>query len=360
MSQVEGEHMEEQLLFIESPLCPIAAEVVQSETTVYFYLYDLDFEAERLVTRCACWVKNLCEAPDELDIEEIEDDVTPLLPKAYISESMDMEPFKEEDLEIVWSSEGNIAGLYHKDILVCAIPSWAVPTQMPGYSLYCKENNTLAWQLEEDSEMLTRLDAGRLFWIQDFQESWMSYSNEYLLDLEKHYGEAKQCLRVNQGAFPTFFIMVYEKDDISYAYSAGMGMFPLPNTELYFDDYEKRNRCEIAFSWKTEDLSESDLDQIFAQMSGLINIPWRIMDYIGHGHTIDFQIYNDEYAIFLRNEKLEDSLKLAVEPDISINWIVPISKDQFVEMQTSKSNVNIMKDIQEHKKFIYRKNIGER
>ena len=34
------------LKFSESPLCPIAADVISDGESIYFYMYDLDFEGE--------------------------------------------------------------------------------------------------------------------------------------------------------------------------------------------------------------------------------------------------------------------------------------------------------------------------
>lgn len=44
---------ETSLKFSESPLCPIAADVISDGESIYFYMYDLDFENERLIARSA-------------------------------------------------------------------------------------------------------------------------------------------------------------------------------------------------------------------------------------------------------------------------------------------------------------------
>lgn len=57
---------EESLAFSQSPLCPIAADVISDGESIYFYMYDLDYEQQRLIARSACWVKNLKAAPVRL------------------------------------------------------------------------------------------------------------------------------------------------------------------------------------------------------------------------------------------------------------------------------------------------------
>ena len=348
--------MDTQLLFLESSLCPIAAEVVQHEDTVYFYLYDLDFVEERLMTRCACWVKNLKEAPEAFDLAAMEAGNPPLMPKAYIREEMDTSPLLAEDLEIIWSKEGHIAGLYHKNELLCVLPSWADPSQMPGYSKYCKENCLLAWTLEEDNAMLSRLEEGREFWAQDFGENWRKYVNTFLDDLYTKYGKPIQSFQLNKDCFPSYFLLVYEHEHICYAFTVGMGMYAMPNTDQYFDEYEAREHCELAFAWEKDALQEEEKDMVFSQMAGLANVPWQTIDYIGHGHTINFELGNDPYAIFVRNATLEGHTSYVVEAaDIAVNWIVPISQEAFDDMQKEQSNKKMMDIIASEQRFIYYK-----
>ena len=140
---------ETSLKFSESPLCPIAADVISDGESIYFYMYDLDFENERLIARSACWVKNLVEAPLSFQKDKIDEDHQPVLPAMFVDEDMDIKPWNEDELEIVWSKEGHIAGLLHNNEIVCVIPSWADGHNFPGYALYAKENNMVAWKLKD-------------------------------------------------------------------------------------------------------------------------------------------------------------------------------------------------------------------
>ena len=91
---------ETSLKFSESPLCPIAADVISDGESIYFYMYDLDFENERLIARSACWVKNLVEAPLTFQKDKIEEDHQPVLPSMFVDEDMDIKPWNEAELEI--------------------------------------------------------------------------------------------------------------------------------------------------------------------------------------------------------------------------------------------------------------------
>lgn len=348
--------MEENLLFLESPLCPIAAEVIQNEESVYFYLYDLNFEEERLEVRSACWIKNLVEAPDQFDLDLMEEGRPPLMPKEYIKETMDFEPYHEEDLEIVWSKEGHIAGLYHKGEVICVIPSWATPSQMSGYSKYCNSDSIVAWELTDENALIPRLEEGREFWNQDFTRTWREYSESLINDLHEQYGASKQCFEINKDSFPSRYLITQEEETTQYAFTVGMGMFAMPNTDQYIDDYESRAYCELAFAWEKDSLSEEELHTIFSQMAGLSNLPWNAIDYMGHGHTIDFLIEGYPYAILLRNETIKGQPEYEIEKQgICMNWIVPITKEEFQAMQEAKTNTALIEQIKEEHRLIFQR-----
>lgn len=348
--------MDQQLLFLESPLCPIAAEVVQHEETVYFYLYDMDFEQEHLLTRCACWVKNLVDAPEEFDFERIEEGIPPVMPSAYIHEDMSKTRLRSEDLEIVWSKEGNIAALCEKGKILCILPSWATPDQMAGYSRYCKENCVLAWRLDKDNHLLFRIDEAREFWAQDFFKTCTTYIERYLQDLTCLYGEGIDCYELPNDNYPSNYLLVFEKANIRYAFTVGMGLFPMPNTDQYFEEYEKKAYCELAFAWEKGSLNEDEEQQLFGQFIALVNLPWDLIDYIGHGHTVDFKLQKYPYAIFMRNEQIEGHQPFAIEADgIHINWLIPIAKCEFDALQSEQSNAVLMEIIKQEKRYIYQK-----
>lgn len=348
--------MEENLLFLESPLCPIAAEVIQTKQSVYFYLYDLNFEEEHLEVRSACWVKNLVEAPDDFDLNEMEEGKPPLMPKEYIKDTMDFEPYKEEDLEIVWSKEGHIAGLYHKGEVVCVIPSWATPSQMCGYSKYCKADSVIAWELTKENALIPRLEEGREFWNQDFTNTWRSYSELWMNNLHERYGKGIQCFEINKDAFPSRYLITHKDQENEYAFTIGMGMFAMPNTDRYLDDYESRAYSELAFAYRSGSLKEEELHTIFSQMAGLSNLPWNAIDYIGHGHTIDFHIEGYPYAILLRNESIRGQAEYELEKQgVCINWIVPITKEEFEALQKEKSNRSLIEKLIAEDRLIFQR-----
>lgn len=342
--------MEESLLFSTSPLCPLAAEVVESDTCIYFYLYDMNFEEERLITRSACWVKNRIPAPEQFDFDVMEDGKAPVVPAQYCKDPDDIAPLHAQDLSIVWSKEGHICALYDKEDILAIIPSWAVPGEMSGYSRNAKAEHMSGWGLEESNALIPRMEEGRRFWDQDFHELWMGYSTKWLSELEQRYGAPVQCLRLSEEeAFPTIFLMIYEQDGIQYAFTAGLGQFAMPNADQYFESYEEKARSEYAFAWKSGVLSETQQHEVFSQLSAIAHLPWQAIDYIGHGHTLDFHVMSYEYAICVRNAWTPYQIETE---GVNITWLIPITQDEFATMQEKKSNQTLIQTLKSHHRNI--------
>lgn len=347
--------MEESLVFSTSPLCPLAAEAVESEDCIYFYLYDMNFEEEKLMTRSACWVKNRKKAPEQFDIVQMEDGKAPALPAQYCKDPEDIAPLNKEQLSIIWSKEGHICALYDQDEILAIIPSWAVPGQMSGYSRNSKANHMSGWVLESDNALIARIEEGRQFWEQNFEDTWMAYSTRWLTQLQQRYGEPVSCLRLSrEEELLTIFLMIYEKAGIRYAFSVGAALFSMPNTDQYFEDYEAKAKGEFAFAWKQGALSEAEEQELYRQFSAIVHLPWQAVDYIGHGHTLDFYLPISPYVLCVRDDSELENL---VVDDINVNWLIPITEQEFHQMQEVQSNQELIKKLKRDHRHIYMEEI---
>lgn len=322
---------EESLMFSQSPLCPIAADVISDGESIYFYLYDLDFESERLIAKTACWVKNLVEAPKAFEKDKIADNKQPLLPEMFCAAEMDLTPWSAEDLEIVWSKEGHIAGLFYQGNVVSILPSWADGNTFPGYARYASENNMVAWKMCDAIDvMLPRLLEGRGFWNQEFNLVWKEYNTTYFAELTAMFGEAKNCFDLHKDTFPSRLLLTFEKEDMTYAFTIGMGMFSMPNADRYFDNYESYAQTEFAISYKSGSLSLEEEMDVYAGIAGLCNVPWHTMDCIASGHTVDMKFQNYEHCMIIDDDMFTHPLALTIkEQDVHINWIKPMSNQEF-------------------------------
>lgn len=325
------------LKFSESPLCPIAADVISDGESIYFYMYDLDFENERLVARSACWVKNLVAAPKSFDKIRIEDDRQPVLPQMFVDETMDIAPWNEEDIEIEWSKEGHIASLFYKHEVVSVIPSWADGHNFTGYARYAKENSMVAWKLTDASTLLSRIEEGRKFWNQEFNRLWESYNTSYISQLYTLYVTSAAVYDLHKDMFPSRLLLTFEKDDMIFAFTVGVGMFSMPNTDRYFNEYEAKAKTEFAIRFKKGTLSETEIMDVYASIAGVCNVPWHTMNCIAHGHILDMKFQDADNCMIIDDDTLEQPLSLDIKKEgVHISWIVPISTTDYNELQDEK------------------------
>lgn len=335
---------EKSLLFSQSPLCPIAADVISDGESIYLYLYDLDFDSERLIAHCACWVKNLVEAPLVFDTKKIEGNGQPALPVAYCGE-MDLKEWKEEDLEIVWNPSGDMAGLYHQDMLVCILP-YSKKENGCGFAHYAKENSVVAWKMEEGSLFLSQIEAGRSFWKQEFNLTWRDYNTSYFEDLCKRFGKAKQCFDLHKDEFPTRLLVTFEQDTLCYGATIGCGMFYMPQAHECYEDWQKEGKSEFVFCHHQDSFTEEELMDVYAQMAGLCEVPWHTIRCIAHGHTLDMKLKDCHYAIIIDDDHMEQPFDFRIKKEgVHMLWIVSISDQEFEDAHDKTKRDALIQDI---------------
>lgn len=332
------------LLFSISPLCRLAADVISDGKSIYFYLYDLNYEQECLGVRSTCWVKNLVTAPADFSAEIIGQ---PIMPFQYIDDLMDLAPWDESDLEIIWSKEGHIASLYYQGALYSVIPSWANGDQFPGYSRYIKENNKYAWSLTEAYDMLfLRMEKGKTFWKQEFNMGWQAYNTSYLDELKQVYGDIKTVYDLHKDAFSTRLLAVFEDDYYVYAFTIGCGIFCMPNVDTFYKDYEKHDRCEFAMKLSKEIYTKEQMMDVFTMLSEVCNIPWNAISFITHGHTLEMKVGDYEHCIIVDDDARKEPISLTIKKDdVHITWVVPVDQAMYASFQDQASKDDIMNKI---------------
>ena len=183
--------MSECLIFSESPLTNLVAEVLCENDCSYLYVYKKDQflkkEDEQELVFNAQWIKNHVFVPDSYSPEDdMEKGLQPKVCTTYCKYPDDFNFFDEEDLEIVWGEEGFAAGLYYKNELICVILD-IITSNMHTYTF------SKYWDTKDlfplNDEMVTRMEKARQFWKQDFGKIWKDYSEAYLGELEKKFGK---------------------------------------------------------------------------------------------------------------------------------------------------------------------------
>ena len=341
--------MENSLLFSQSPLCPLAVDLISDGQSYYFYMYDLDYENEQLNPHSACWVKNLVPSHDTYD-EQCTNHAQPLMPASLI-EKEDLNPWQEEDIEIVWSKEGHIAALYHQNQLVCIIPNWADGKEFCGYCANVVENTMLGWKLSDVLDIFEpRFEESKRFWMQEFNGVWSAYHSPYVDDLCKQFGGIDQCFDLHKDQFPSRILITFEQEDTAYAFTVGMGMFAMPNADRYYDDYQSYARCEFAIRIDKSTCDDADCYQLYSMLANLCNYPWEEMDTLADQHIVDIAYLDKDHCILLDDDHYEDALPLSIKQQgVHLTWVVPLDDEDYIALKEDKKSV-IDRIIKENRK----------
>lgn len=340
----------ESMMFSISPLCPLAADVLCDGKSIYFYLYDLNYDNECLGVRTTCWVKNLIEAP-----KAFPQTITcqPVMPAQYIASDMDMTAWNEDDIDIIWSKEGHIAFLYYQDMLYSVLPSWADGKNFPGYSHYMIENNTYAWGLNDAYDVLIkRMNKGKTFWSQEFNAVWQAYHTPYVAELIKQYGDIKNVYDLHKDTFPSRLLAVFEDVDNVYAFTIGCGIFCMPNADTFYQDYEHHDRCELAITLPKTLYQEEERIKIFHLISDVCEIPWRQISFLTHGHSLEMKVGVFDYSILVDDDACHNHLALSIKQDhVHLLWIEPVDTQTYTAFQDKEKRHLVMSDIIEKRRM---------
>lgn len=341
------------LIFSESPISNLVAEVNVENDCSYMYLYVKESVGQKvtensLKTFSACWIKNHVFVDDiHSPKDDMQKGLQPKIPTKYCRHSDDLSHLEKDGLEIVWGEEGCTAGLYYKNELICVIPYWAV-SNMPGYSKFSNTSDLSIYSLplnEPDTNaMFERMDRAKKFWYRDFEKVWTDYEDNCNAELEKKYGKCINYYAIDEGKFPPKRLAVFQKDQYKYVFTIGLGLFPQPMVELYIKEYKKYEKFELAFCYSTS--LEFDELKAFSKISSIATIPWFYKTFLDHYHTVDFALkdnYSSAVLIADRNVNIAD-LSFLKQESVNILWIVPVTDDIYSKLTDESADY---KDIEQ-------------
>ena len=322
-----------------SPLTGLNAEVIIENDCSYFYLYhpnaiqDDTVSENSLSTFAACWIKNHVKVDDlHSPHDDIKEGMQPKIPTKFCAYQEDLAPLNAENLEIVWGKEGSMAALYEGDDLICLIPYWT-NLDFNGYSKYSRISDVplipspLIKHLS--LKLFQKAADAKIFWGQDFDVFWKNYRGAYLAELKGKYGKILKYYAIDKGKFPPKSIVTFEKDDIKYAFTLGIGMFPQPKIDLWVNDYENYQLFEVAFSYRTDmNLNEQ---KVLAQIASIVSLPWNFNTFLDHRLEIELQI-NEQYqnAVIVSDKSVNIvQSEFLKENNINLFWLIPITSESF-------------------------------
>ena len=331
---------EKTLAFSESPLAKdLLAEVIFENDCSYMYVVKHIQDEEKAEIVAACWVKNHVYVEDYYSgDEDLKRGLQPKMPTLYCNYADDLAQFQEEDLELVWGEEGYAVALYEKDELVCVIPYWT-DDHFLGYSKYSNKSDVqgFPWPLNDakSNSMFERMAKAKTFWGQDFGKLWSDYQTGYISELEEQFGKHTQYYAIDGNEFPPRGLAVFEKDGYSYAFTIGMGLFPQPRAELFFENAEKVEKIELAFCYKTN--LEFDAMKALSTIASIATIPWISKTFLADLHTVNFKIHPSyEVAVLVSKDDANLAhINCLNQQSVNLLWLLPLHQNISIKLRAT-------------------------
>lgn len=332
-----------------SPTCDVQAFVEESDTCCYFYLWFHPGREEAYIK--TCWICNVTEAPDKIDVAAMEEGMAPAMPKAYVSHNVKGIRLNRAELSIVWFEEGDAAALLEGDRLLCVIPCWSGYKDFNGYSRYAVGMAPYAWELTQAEEtLLDRVTKSRNFWNYFKGEYWENVQRTHIQTLESFFGKYQQYFTIDDGNFPPKALVTGKKDEVCYGVTIGVSLLPMPQVELYFnDETSDYRRIELGFATVSE--RQDICKKMYSFMSGISSLPWEEISFLGHGHTIPCNVIDGFCAIWLLDSRLLPKIAAPVYADfmgdkINLLWVVPLKENEY-QMIRELGTEEVLKRLEE-------------
>lgn len=336
---VEVEKVENKILIESwSPVCNIQAFVEKSQTTIYFYLWFNPGSENSSIK--PCWVCNIVKGEKDVDYKAMDNGAAPTMPLEYCSHSNEGIDIDENDLSIIWFEEGDAAALIENNKLLAVIPGWA-ENGFYGYSRYAIGTAPFAWELTEaEDNLYKRVMKSKKYWEYLNEDYFKDVQVMHLSVLENFFGKHEKYYAIDNNEFPSKALITGTKNNVNYAFTAGVSVLCQPKIEQFLEDgeAEKNRRIELGFAC-CEDFKNNDgYMKMLSYISGQTNLPWQEITWIGNGHTIPCNSISNFEAVLLINNNMFPKINSPkydnfMEERINLLWIIPITREEYNYLQ---------------------------
>jgi hypothetical protein len=341
-SSKEKEFQKAEVLIEEqSPSCPITAIVEQDNRVAYFYLWgpeNSNFGVK------SCWIRNLNQAPNELEEKLMKKGIPPMLPKKFCKFPEGQEKLNKNDLKIIWTEEGDSAALLVKNEIVSIIPSWGGQNGFYGYAKNCQGQGNFAWELSESNVFIERIEKSIEYW-----DLWDKELNPFQIQqpiilgaYDETFGNHDKYYAIDGNEWPPKGLYLRKGESKTIFATVGLSLVPMPVVEMYSENRFESNRIELGIILDSV-FSEKDIQEIAEWISGQSSIPWDNITFLGEGHTINFKPFN---STKFNSVVLTSRLDILPKPElddyrdskVNLLWMIPISKKERNEIMENGSN----------------------
>ncbi|MBW8684556.1 suppressor of fused domain protein [Chitinophaga rhizophila] len=270
------------------------AVVEQDERTAYFYLYPAELQSKKYRMR-ACWLRNLQPGPSKRDSAAMENGDAPMLEAHYCNHPQGKEPLQADRLSIVWMPEEDGAAVLYDGETLGVIPGWSLYSEDPAaYAADCTggDGDALVFPLGDASKnqqhaRVAEAVTFRKLWDDTETPQWPVIQDQFINIYQQHFGELKQYFAIDNNQWPPMALGKFEKDNVVYFLTMGVSIRPMPWVSYLYNDHAPAyRRMELALAISKDDFSEEEITKMAEGLSGMADIPWRHISWLGEGHTI--------------------------------------------------------------------------
>jgi hypothetical protein len=328
------------LLEVPSPNDNGVALVEQDDRVACFYLMT-EIEGEKRIR--TCWVRNLQPAPDVLDVAGMREGIPPMMPGAHCNHPDGAVPLDANSLRIVWAEEGDAAALYESSELLAVIPSWSGSGGFDGFARDCIGSGPLAWELAASNishERYAKADAYWRSW--DDESIWIQYRDDLLGCLQKAFGQQSRYFAIDGGQWPPKALAWFNHGPSAILSTVGVSMRSQPAVELSVEDPSVCRRIELGVCLDKR-IGDESIKAVAAYISGQSGLPWNHNTWLGHGHTLPADVFDQlsagtlPFALLSIQHPATSQVSLPTfrgDP-VSILWMIPISvRERELAMQS--------------------------
>ena len=332
-----------ELVFAEtSPFGSVEAVIEQDDQVAYFYLRGI---ANDKFGMKSCWIRNLVEAPAELDRQRMAAGSPPTMPSEYCKSVSAQPRLDEKNLRLVWSQEGDGASLLEDDQVIATIPGYIEQNhpsgfQFDGFSIECAKNSPLCGALDDQA------NSGEIDLADDYWNSWQSenspwsdYEPQILTAYESIFGPTVNYFSIDGGHWPPRTLARYQWEGRVVLATVGVSICRQPGIAQFIENPSSLRRFEWAACFES-DLPEDLISEFGRYLSGQVVIPWQHQVFFAHGHSVSCEFFQNsptlpDYSSILLYQNQQCSLSTESEgrwsglpnvlgDPVNLYWSLPV------------------------------------
>ncbi len=209
-----------------------------------------------------------------------------------------------------------------------------------GYARDCIGEGPVAWEMGTDNAIVDRFRQADSYWQQwEDANTWPSMHQALLSDIEKALGRHSNYYAIDDGQWPPKALLRIPRPDSVVLITIGVSVRPQPVVEMVAEQPELLRRIELGVVLPAR-WSDDAIKRFGSYMSGQSGLPWDRYTWLGSGHTIPCDSWqNRSFAFTLLQPDHPAAPTPALKPQfddrVNILWFVPISA---AERQTAMDN----------------------